>query len=92
MKALRVHEFKPYADHSVEEMDSPAMMPGHVRIDVKAAGVNFPDILMVEGNYQIKPPFPFTPGSEASGVITELADDVPHLKVCLLYTSPSPRD
>lgn len=81
MKALIVKEFAPYADHKVEEVEAPAMKPGHIRIDIKAAGVNFPDILMVEGKYQIKPPFPFTPGSEASGVITELADDVPHLKV-----------
>lgn len=81
MKALTVHAFKPYAEHKVEEIGSPAMKPGHIRIDVKAAGVNFPDILMVEGKYQIKPPFPFTPGSECAGIITELADDVPHLKV-----------
>ena len=81
MKALVVHEYKPYAEHKVEEMPSPDMKPGHIRIDVKAAGLNFPDILMVEGNYQIKPPFPFTPGSECAGVITELADAVPHLKV-----------
>lgn len=81
MKALTVHSFKPYAEHKVEDLPAPAMKPGHIRIDVKAAGVNFPDILMVEGKYQIKPPFPFTPGSEAAGIITELADDVPHLKV-----------
>jgi len=81
MKALIVHEFKPYDEHKVEEFPSPDMKPGHIRIDVKAAGLNFPDILMVEGKYQIKPPFPFTPGSECAGVITELADDVPHLKV-----------
>lgn len=81
MKALTVHAFKPYVEHSVEQMPPLDMKPGHVRIDVKAAGVNFPDILMVEGKYQLKPPFPFTPGSECSGVITELADDVPHLKV-----------
>lgn len=81
MKALTVHEFKPYAEHNVEDLPSPAMKPGHIRIDVKAAGLNFPDILMVEGKYQIKPPFPFTPGSECAGVIIELANDVPHLKV-----------
>jgi len=62
MKALTVESFKPYQP----------MKPGHVRIDVKAAGLNFPDILMVEGKYQIKPPFPFTPGSECAGIITEL--------------------
>lgn len=81
MKALTVESFKPYADHTVQELPSQPMKPGHIRIDVKAAGLNFPDILMVEGKYQIRPPFPFTPGSECAGIITELADDVPHLKV-----------
>lgn len=81
MKALTVESFKPYAEHKVQERPSEPMKPGHVRIDVKAAGLNFPDILMVEGKYQIRPPFPFTPGSECAGIITELADDVPHLKV-----------
>ena len=81
MKALTVESFKPYAEHKVMERPSEPMKPGHIRIDVKAAGLNFPDILMVEGKYQMKPPFPFTPGSECAGIITELADDVPHLKV-----------
>lgn len=81
MKALTVHAFKPYSEHKVEEVAPAPMKPGHIRIDVKAAGLNFPDILMVEGKYQMKPPFPFTPGSECAGIITEVADDVPHLKV-----------
>lgn len=81
MKALVVKEFKNYKEHAVEETPAPEMKPGHVRIDVHAAGVNFPDILLVEGKYQMKPPFPFIPGSEAAGIITEIADDVPHLKV-----------
>lgn len=91
MKALTVESFKPYTEHKVLKRPSAAMKPGHIRIDVKAAGLNFPDILLVEGKYQIKPPFPFTPGSECAGVITELADDVPHLKVgdhvaCMVQT------
>ena len=81
MKALTDESYKPYAEHTVQEQPSEPMKTGHVRINVKAAGLNFPDILMVEGRYQIKPPFPFTPGSECAGIITELADDVPHLKV-----------
>lgn len=81
MDALVVHAFKPYAEHSVESVPAPTLKPGHVRIDIHAAGVNFPDILMVEGKYQMKPPFPFTPGAEAAGVITELGENVPHLKV-----------
>ena len=81
MRALTVTGFKPYAQHKVEERPSPDMKPGHIRIAVKAAGLNFPDILMVEGKYQMKPAFPFTPGSECAGIITRLADDVPQLKV-----------
>lgn len=81
MKAIVCHAFKPYSEHKVENLISPEMKPGHVRIEVHNAGVNFPDILMTEGKYQMKPPFPFSPGSECSGIITELADDVPHLKV-----------
>lgn len=81
MEALVVHEYKSYTEHKVETFPAPALKPGHVRIKVHAAGVNFPDILMVEGKYQMKPQTPFVPGAEAAGVITEVADDVPHLKV-----------
>ena len=52
------------------------MKAGHVRIDIKAAGVNFPDILIAQGKYQAQPPFPFIPGGEAAGIISEVADDV----------------
>lgn len=81
MKALRVHAFQDYHQHSVETIAPDPMKPGHVRIAIKAAGVNFPDILMAEGKYQVRPPFPFIPGGEAAGVITEIADDITHLAV-----------
>ena len=81
MKALNIHEFKSYKRQKIEELPSPKLRAGHVRISVAAAGLNFPDILMAEGKYQIKPPFPFIPGSECSGTITEVSDDVEHLKV-----------
>lgn len=81
MKALRVHTFQDYHKHPVETVDADPMKPGHVRIAIKAAGVNFPDILMTQGKYQVRPPFPFIPGGEAAGVITEIADDVSHLAV-----------
>ena len=76
MKAVICREFGPYNTHKVEEIDPPAMKKGHVRVAVKAAGVNFPDILIVEGKYQFKPPFPFTPGAECSGEVTELGEGV----------------
>ena len=81
MKALNIHEFKSYKRQKIEELPSPKLRAGHLRISVAAAGLNFPDILMAEGKYQIKPPFPFIPGSECSGTITEVSDDVEHIKV-----------
>jgi len=81
MRAILCSDFKSYSQQKAVETEAPKMKPGHIRIAVEAAGLNFPDILMVEGKYQIKPTFPFVPGSECAGVITELADDVPHLKV-----------
>lgn len=76
MKALICEAFAPYKTHEVKDIDPPAMKKGHVRVAVKAAGVNFPDILIVEGKYQFKPPFPFTPGAEAAGIVTEIGEGV----------------
>lgn len=61
---------------TVEERPSPALGPGQVRVAVTAAAVNFPDVLLVAGEYQVKVPPPFVPGSEFAGTVTELADDV----------------
>ena len=80
MKALQVTEFAPFAQHKVVEVDSPAVKPGHVKLRVRAAGVNFPDILMVQGQYQVKPPFPFIAGAECAGDIIEVGEGVKHLK------------
>ncbi|PIW27330.1 MAG: NADPH:quinone oxidoreductase, partial [Rhodobacterales bacterium CG15_BIG_FIL_POST_REV_8_21_14_020_59_13] len=59
MKAVVCKEFAPYQQLSIEDVEDPKAEAGHVVIDVKAAGVNFPDILLVEGKYQMKPPLPF---------------------------------
>jgi NADPH2:quinone reductase len=64
----------------VEEVPSPPMKPDQVRIAVKAAGVNFPDILMVEGKYQVKPDLPFTPGLEVAGTVLECGAEVTHIR------------
>ncbi|MGB0907494.1 MAG: NADPH:quinone oxidoreductase family protein [Maricaulaceae bacterium] len=76
MRALVCTEFAPYTEHKVIEVDAPVIKPGHVRLKIHAAGVNFPDILMVQGQYQVKPPFPFIAGAECAGEITELGDGV----------------
>ena len=58
------------------QLDDPSPQKGEVRIAVKAAGVNFPDTLIIQDLYQIKPPRPFAPGGEVSGVIEEIGIDV----------------
>jgi len=76
MKAIVCTDWGP-AD-SLELQDLPDLVPGpgQVAIDVRAAGVNFPDVLTVQGKYQVKPPLPFTPGNEFAGVVRALGDDV----------------
>jgi len=64
----------------IGETASPRLGPGQVRIAVKASGINFPDILMAEGKYQIKPELPFIPGLEAAGVVSECAAGVDHVQ------------
>jgi NADPH2:quinone reductase len=65
----------------LEQFESKALKPGQVRVAVRAAGINFPDVLMAAGEYQLKPELPFTPGMEAAGDVSEVAGDVPGLAV-----------
>jgi NADPH2:quinone reductase len=60
----------------VEELPSPPLAGGQARVQVEAAAVNFPDVLIVADDYQIKVPTPFVPGSEFAGVVTSVAPDV----------------
>ncbi|MCY7316635.1 MAG: NADPH:quinone oxidoreductase family protein [Rubrivivax sp.] len=62
------------------ESPTPEPEPGQVRIAIQAASLNFPDLLIVQGKYQIKPPLPFVPGSEYAGVIDAIGAGVKHLK------------
>ncbi|GER07476.1 NADPH:quinone oxidoreductase [Iodidimonas muriae] len=80
MKAIRVHEPGELDMLKVEEVASPQMKPGHIRIGVRACGINFADILIVKGLYQEKPPMPFTPGGEVAGEVLEVAPDVKGIK------------
>jgi NADPH:quinone reductase len=64
----------------IEELPEPVPGPGQVAIDVKAAGVNFPDVLIIQNKYQVKPTLPFTPGSELAGVVRAVGDGVSHVK------------
>lgn len=81
MKAVLCKAFGTADTLVVEEISSPAIKKNEVLLDVYAAGINFPDTLIIQGKYQFKPPFPFSPGGEASGVISAVAEKVNHLKV-----------
>lgn len=80
MRALVCKDFAPYDQLKVEDVPEPELGEGMVMIDVKAAGVNFPDILLVEGKYQMKPPTPFVPGMEAAGIVSKLGEKVQGLE------------
>lgn len=81
MKAVLCKAFGPAENLVLEEIDSPSIKKGEVLLDVHAAGVNFPDTLIIEGKYQFKPPFPFSPGGEAAGVVAAIGESIAHLKV-----------
>jgi NADPH2:quinone reductase len=81
MRAVLCKAYGPPESLVVEEIESPPLFPAGVRVRVHAAGVNFPDVLMIKGEYQFKPPFPFSPGAEVAGVVTEVGADVTNVNV-----------
>ncbi|WP_289028009.1 NADPH:quinone oxidoreductase family protein [uncultured Paraglaciecola sp.] len=81
MKAIVCNEFASVEALKYQEVPDPKAKKGQVVVDIKAVGVNFPDGLLVQGLYQMKPAFPFIPGSEVAGVISEVGEGVSHLKV-----------
>ena len=77
MRAWQVHELgDPKSALVLEEVEEPEPGPGEVVIEVEAAALNFFDILLCRGEYQERPPLPFTPGAEVSGTIAEVGDGV----------------
>ena len=80
MKALLCSAYGPPNTLTVQDVPSPKPGPGQVVVDVKAAALNFPDALMVQGLYQVKPPLPFSPGAEVAGLVKEVGDGVAGLK------------
>jgi NADPH2:quinone reductase len=76
MRAMRCHAFGPPETLVLDQAPIPQPGPGQVAIKVAAAGVNFADILMTGGQYQEKPPLPFSPGLEAAGTVTEVGEGV----------------
>ena len=80
MKALVCNELGPIENLRVEELPEPVIQSGHVVVDVKSCGVNFPDTLIVQGKYQQKPPLPFAPGMEVAGIVNAVGEGVEHVK------------
>lgn len=81
MKALLCRTLTGIEGLRVEEVDDLLPAAGEVVVDVAAAGVNFPDVLLVQGKYQFKAPLPFAPGFELAGTVRAAGEGVTHLKV-----------
>ena len=80
MRAILCKELGPADKLVIEDIPSPQVSGDGVKVKVKAAGLNFPDTLIIEGKYQIKPELPFSPGGEMAGEIIEVGPDVKNLK------------
>jgi len=76
MRAVVVDRWMEPAELTVSELPAPVVGPGQLGVEVRAAGCNFFDILLVQGRYQVKPPFPFVPGGELAGVVYEVGAGV----------------
>ena len=81
MKAAVVRAFAPIENLQIGELPDPVPGKGQVVIDVKAAEINYPDILVISGQYQIKPPLPFAPGKAAAGIVSAVGAGVTDLKI-----------
>lgn len=76
MRAARCEEYGGPGNVVIREIADPAVTPGHVLVDVAAAAVNFPDLLLIANRYQVSAPLPFTPGSEFAGRVAAVGDGV----------------
>ncbi|MEY4862990.1 MAG: hypothetical protein RLZ51_1085 [Pseudomonadota bacterium] len=80
MKAVLCKEWGPPESLVIEDIPARDPGPGEVRIRVRAASVNFPDVLIIQNKYQFKPERPFSPGSEAAGDVIAVGEGVTHVK------------
>src|SRR5262245_32163795 len=76
MRAVVVDRWMEPSELAVRDAPEPAVGPHDLGVEVRAAGCNFFDLLMVRGQYQVKPPFPFVPGGELAGVVRTVGADV----------------
>ncbi len=81
MKAILCKQYGPPESLVVEDLPDLVPGAGRVVVDVHAAGVNFPDTLIIEGKYQFKPPLPFSPGGECAGVVRAVGPGVTNVEV-----------
>ena len=81
MKAIVCNNFGPIKDIQYKDVEDPKLENNSVIIDVKSIGVNFPDGLLVQGKYQLKPETPFTPGMEVAGQVIEIGSNVSQFKI-----------
>ncbi len=80
MRALVCNEYGPPETLVIEQRDDPVPGDFDVLVEVRAAGINFPDILVIGGNYQVKTPPPFVPGSEVAGIVEKVGSGVTRFK------------
>lgn len=76
MRAIVVEALGPPEAHRIAELPDPVPGPGEVVVDVRAAALNFPDLLVMQGLYQVRPDLPFVPGAEGAGVIGAIGEGV----------------
>lgn len=76
MRAVVVDRWMEPSDLAVRDVPDPVVGPGQLGVEIRAAGCNFFDILIVQGRYQVKPPFPFIPGGEIAGVVRTIGAGV----------------
>ena len=81
MKAITCNQFGLPNTLEYQDVKTPSPNKGEVLITVKACSVNFPDTLIIQGKYQFRPEFPFSPGSDVAGIIEEVGEGVQHFKV-----------
>src|SRR5271170_5871541 len=81
MKALVCRAYGPIESLAIEEVPDPKPVGGEVLVGVRACGINFPDLLVVQGKYQFKPAMPFSPGGEVAGDVEAVGSGVSDVKV-----------
>lgn len=80
-RAVIADAFGPPETFALRDLPARALTPGQVRVAIRAAGISYVDVLTATGKYQVKPPLPFVPGSEAAGIVSEVGSEVTGLTV-----------